>query len=148
MKSLLLGNPGQWRATEGNLSFGLITQRSQVQILPPQPNPLNNLQESHSSPPAHFDINFDIPLGIPFLVCHLQAGEVNGGPAVVTSVYAGTECTSMRKERSGGTPCFWCAQRSGTSAPGCNGDWQSWRRRPGCRRETGALSSGFYEPRD
>src|ERR1039457_3890199 len=33
-------------------------------------------------------------------------------PVVVTSVYAGTECTSMRKERSGGTPCFWCAQRS------------------------------------
>ena len=37
MKSLLLGNPGQWRGTEGNLSFGLITQRSKVQILPPQP---------------------------------------------------------------------------------------------------------------
>ena len=34
MKSLLLGNPGQWRGTEGNLSFGL---RSKVQILPPQP---------------------------------------------------------------------------------------------------------------
>ena len=38
MKSLLLGNLGQWRGTEGNASFGLITQRSKVQILPPQPS--------------------------------------------------------------------------------------------------------------
>src|SRR6266481_3430599 len=37
MKSLLLGNSGQWRGTEGNVSFGLITQRSVVQIHPPQP---------------------------------------------------------------------------------------------------------------
>ena len=37
MKTLFLGNPGQWRGTEGNLSFGLITQRSVVQIHPPQP---------------------------------------------------------------------------------------------------------------
>ena len=37
MKSLHWGKPGQRRGTEGNLSFGLITQRSKVQILPPQP---------------------------------------------------------------------------------------------------------------
>src|SRR5260370_24630906 len=37
MKSLLLGKRGQWKGTEGNVSFGLITQRSKVQILPPQP---------------------------------------------------------------------------------------------------------------
>ena len=36
MKSLLFGKRGQRRETEGNVSFGLITQRSKVQILPPQ----------------------------------------------------------------------------------------------------------------
>src|ERR1017187_2581359 len=82
--------------------------------------------------------------GFPFPVCHLRVGAVNGGQRWSHRFMLETECTSMRKERSGGSPCFWCAQRSGTSAPGCNGDWQSWRRRPGCRRETGALSSGFY----
>jgi hypothetical protein len=37
MKSTSSGNSGQFRGTEGNVSGGLITQRSQVQILPPQP---------------------------------------------------------------------------------------------------------------
>jgi len=55
MKSLVLGNPGQWRGTEGNVSFGLITQRSKVQILPPQPKlfglyvPQNQRQSGQSS---------------------------------------------------------------------------------------------------
>ena len=31
------GEARQWRGTEGNASLGLITQRSKVQILPPQP---------------------------------------------------------------------------------------------------------------
>lgn len=31
------GHQGQRRATEGNSMFGLITQRSKVQIFPPQP---------------------------------------------------------------------------------------------------------------
>ena len=31
------GYEGQWRATRGNFKFGLITQRSHVQIMPPQP---------------------------------------------------------------------------------------------------------------
>ena len=44
MKSLPLGHPGQWRGDEGNVSFGLITQRSKVQILPPQPFIICRLQ--------------------------------------------------------------------------------------------------------
>jgi hypothetical protein len=37
MESRSLGHPGQPRATEGNQTIGLITQRSHVQIMPPQP---------------------------------------------------------------------------------------------------------------
>ena len=37
MESSLLGNGGKRRAIQGNASLGLITQRSKVQILPPQP---------------------------------------------------------------------------------------------------------------
>ena len=36
MKSIHSGNTGQSRGTEGQVSMGLITQRSKVQILPPQ----------------------------------------------------------------------------------------------------------------
>jgi hypothetical protein len=49
MKSLFLGNLGQWRGTEGNASFGLITQRSKVQILPPRPN-----KSTSYEPPSSF----------------------------------------------------------------------------------------------
>src|SRR5260370_15905490 len=79
MKSVFLGERGHWRATEGNVSFGLITQRSKVQILPPQPNPLNKLTgiEHHSYRPASTLIS-TFRFGIPFLVCHLRAGEANG----------------------------------------------------------------------
>ena len=37
MESRFSGYRGQVRATEGNRTIGLITQRSKVQILPPQP---------------------------------------------------------------------------------------------------------------
>src|ERR1017187_7480830 len=145
MKSLLLGNPGQWRATEGNLSFGLITQRSKVQILPPQPNPLNNLQESNTFPTG--------PLR--HLLRHSARDSVSGvsfagrrsqrTPALVAG-YAGMECTLMRKERSDGTQCFWCAPRSGTSGhlavsladvPADAGlKSASWKLGPSCRDRT------------
>ncbi len=37
MKSIPLGNSGERTATAGKVLIGLITQRSKVQILPPQP---------------------------------------------------------------------------------------------------------------
>jgi hypothetical protein len=37
MKSITSGQSGQFRGTKGKVDGGLITQRSQVQILPPQP---------------------------------------------------------------------------------------------------------------
>ena len=38
MKSTVVGNSGHGRGIKGKLLFGLITQRSKVQILPPQPS--------------------------------------------------------------------------------------------------------------
>jgi hypothetical protein len=40
MKSISSGYSGYFRGTEGNVCVGLITQRSQVQILPRKPKPL------------------------------------------------------------------------------------------------------------
>jgi hypothetical protein len=52
MKSLLLGNPGESRAAEGKFSFGLITQRSKVQILPPQPHRFRRISYLRSIQPT------------------------------------------------------------------------------------------------
>ena len=49
MESSLLGNGGERRETQGNASLGLITQRSKVQILPPQLIGKNRLKTDFGS---------------------------------------------------------------------------------------------------
>ena len=57
MESISSGHPGQPGATEGNQTIGLITQRSHVQIMPPQPTTcsfsFNILGHSGDTPKKH-----------------------------------------------------------------------------------------------
>src|SRR5260370_6752607 len=90
MKSLLLGKRGQWRGTEGNLSFGLITQRSKVQILPPQPVELFGLT---SLSPTR---NSATLLSSSLVTCSFSKAKL------VTARWA-----SCRTRPDADVPCYW-----------------------------------------